>query len=61
MSSDKKVEPIYDIEATLKFLEKTKNGDYAEIERSSLAHLRAHVDAQYVDVESQEYYHSYSC
>ena len=54
-----KKKPLYDLEKNLKFLKKTKEGHFAEIENSSLEHVRAHVDAQYINTDEQEYYHSF--
>ena len=55
-----KVKPLYDLEENLKFLERTEAGEFAEIEKSSFEHLRAHVEAQYINTDTQEYYHSFS-
>lgn len=59
--SDKAIKPLYDLNESLKFLQQTKDGEFAEIEQSSLEHLRAHEDAQYINTDTQEYYHSFSC
>ncbi len=57
---EKKVKPLYNLEKNLKFLKETKDGEFAEIEHSSFEYLRAHVDAQYINTDDKEYYHSFS-
>ncbi len=55
------VQPIYNLDESLKFLKKTKDGKYAQIEKSSLNYLRLHVEEQHIDEEEQEYWYSFDC
>ncbi|MBU8910690.1 MAG: hypothetical protein KOO65_05420 [Desulfobacterales bacterium] len=57
---EKKVKPLYNLEKNLIFLKETKDGEFAEIEQSSFEYLRTHIDAQYINTDTQEYYHSFS-
>ena len=53
------VQPIYDSEKNLKFLKRTKNGEFAEIEKSSFKYIRMDIGAQHIDTDAPEYYYSY--
>lgn len=50
---------LKDLEATLIFLERTKNGEYAKIETSSLKYVRAYIEEQYINTDDKEYYLSF--
>ena len=47
-----------DLDVQLTFLKETKDGKYAEIEKSSLPYVRISEDAQFIDTNQEEYYYS---
>lgn len=44
------------LSALIKFLEKTKDGEYAEIEKSSLDYSRVSSDLETIELEENYYY-----
>jgi len=44
------------LSALIKFLEKTKDGEYAEIEKTSLDYSRLSTDLDIIDTEENYYY-----
>lgn len=50
-----------DINILLSFLKRTKDGEYAEIEKSSIPYSRIQTESSFVEIieEDEEYY--YSC
>lgn len=49
-----------DLNATIKFLELTKNGTYAIIEESSLSYIRLSEETEVIDSLDEEYHYSLS-
>ncbi|MHB8278691.1 MAG: hypothetical protein ACYDIA_13700 [Candidatus Humimicrobiaceae bacterium] len=48
------------IDIMLNFLEKTKNGEYAKIEKSSLEYTRINEQTESINSSEEEYYYSIS-
>ncbi len=50
--------PMGDDKALLKFLKQTKDGKYAQIEKSSLNYTRIEQETEHYDINEDEYYYS---
>ncbi len=55
-----KKERQQDLNATIKFLELTRNGKYAIIEESSLSYVRLGEETEVIDNLEEEYHYSLS-
>lgn len=51
---------LYDLKETLTFLKRARDGEFAEIETTSFEYIGAHIEAQYIEKDSQDYYHTYT-
>ncbi len=56
VGKDNKVDKSEDV--LIKFLKRTKNGDYAPIEKSSLRFSRIKEETEDIQVSEEEYYYS---
>ena len=60
MAAEKRGLEKTDLEATLVFMKRTRDGQYAEIDRASLDFLRVHEQTEPVYDDDKEYFFSIS-
>lgn len=58
MTSQNERETNKDLEVLLTFLERTKKGEYAPIEETSLSFVRMKEETELIEVYEEEYYYS---